>query len=90
MNQKITNEKEACLNSGKLTRTDYICMSVLALLFTVIAFFRLGNTYAPSSSYMTDTVNRDIVLDFGEYTDIGSFSIFLVNLYPRHFYLCIQ
>ena len=85
MNQKITNEKEACLNSGKLTRTDYICMSVLALLFTVIAFFRLGNTYAPSSSYMTDTVNRDIVLDFGEYTDIGSISIFLGNLNTRHF-----
>ncbi len=85
MNQKITNEKEACLNSGKLTRTDYICMSVLALLFTVIAFFRLGNTYAPSSSYMTDTVNRDIVLDFGEYTDICSISIFLGNLNTRHF-----
>ncbi len=85
MNQKITNEKEACLNSGKLTRTDYICMSVLALLFTVIAFFRLSNTYAPSSSYMTDTVNRDIVLDFGEYTDIGSISIFLGNLNTRHF-----
>lgn len=85
MNQKIANEKEACLNSGKLTRTDYICMSVLALLFTVIAFFRLGNTYAPSSSYMTDTVNRDIVLDFGEYTDIGSISIFLGNLNTRHF-----
>lgn len=87
MKQTILHEKEACLDSGKLTRTDYICMSVLALLFTVMAFFRLGNTYAPSSSYTTDTINRDIVLDFGEYTDIGSISIFLDSLNTRHFSL---
>ena len=78
-------EKEGCLDSEKLTRTDYICMVILILLFTLLAFFRLGNTYAPSSCYTTDTINRDIVLDFGEYTDIGSISVFLGNLNTRHF-----
>lgn len=85
MKQTITTEKEACLDSGKLTRTDYICMTVLVFLFATMAFFRLGNIYAPSSYYTTDAVNRDIVLDFGEYTDIGSISIFLGNLNTRHF-----
>ncbi len=85
MKQTMNPQKETCLNPSAITRTDYICMTVLVFLFAVMAFFRLGNTYAPSSYYTTDAVNRDIVLDFGEYTDIGSISVFLGNLNTRHF-----
>ncbi len=70
---------------GFLSKRDLIYMSLLIYLFAILAFFRLGNTYAPSTSYIADTSNRDIVLDFGEYTDIGSVSIFLGNLNTRHF-----
>lgn len=68
-----------------LTKIDYIYIFILVSIFASLAFFRLGNTYAPSSHYTTDTVNSDIILDFGEYTDIGSISIFLGNLNTRHF-----
>lgn len=59
-------------------------MGALLLAFTLLVFFRLGNTYAPETSYTATSENRDIVLDFGEYTDIGSLSIFLGSLNTRH------
>ena len=73
------------MKSELLNRQDYINISILIFIFAFLAFFRLGNTYAPQSFYTTNTKNRDIVLDFGEYTDIGSVSVFLGNLNTRHF-----
>ncbi|MGN0376464.1 MAG: phospholipid carrier-dependent glycosyltransferase [Suilimivivens sp.] len=72
------------LNFDFLDKKDYICMFLLMFLFAVMAFFRLGNLEAPQTSYTTTSENRDIVLDFGEYIDISSFSIFLGNLNTRH------
>lgn len=68
-----------------LTGRDYIYMTALTFLFSVLAFFRLGNTYAPESFYMTDSQNCDIVLDFGDYIDIASVSVFLGSQNTRHF-----
>lgn len=85
MNRIFTAIKKRLSSSEVLTKTDYIYISVLSLVFTVLVFFRLGNPYAPSTSYVTDSENRDIVLDFGEYTDIASLSVFLGNLNTRHF-----
>lgn len=85
MKQLFTSKERMLTDSDLLTRTDYICMSILIFLFTILAFFRLGNLYAPSSYHTTDAQNRDIVLDFGEYTDIASISVFLGNLNTRHF-----
>lgn len=59
-------------------------MLLLMFLFAVMAFFRLGDLEAPQTSYTTTAESRDIVLDFGEYIDISSFSIFLGNLNTRH------
>lgn len=66
-----------------MTKKDYICMNILMLLFAIMAFFRLGNTYAPETTYTTTAENRDIVLDFGDYIDISSISVFLGNLDSR-------
>lgn len=85
MNRAFTTIKKRLSSWEDLTKTDYIYISVLTLVFTVLVFFRLGNTYAPSTSYVTDNSNRDIVLDFGEYTDIAAVSVFLGNLNTRHF-----
>ncbi len=68
-----------------LTRRDYIYITAFVFVFSVLAFFRLGNTYAPESFYMTDSQNCDIVLDFGEYVDIATISVFLGNQNTRHF-----
>lgn len=68
----------------KMSKKDYICMGIVTVVFAVLVFFRLGNTYAPESYYTATAENRDIVLDFGEYTDVTSISIFLGNLNTRH------
>lgn len=85
MKQTFKNKKRAASDSKLLTQTDYICISVLVLIFTILAFFRLGNTYAPSSSYTANSQNPDIILDFGEYTDIAFIAVFLGDLDTRYF-----
>lgn len=85
MKKFISFLKRKYIVSGLLNRQDCINLLVLTFIFAFLAFFRLGNTYAPESFYTADTQNRDIVIDFGEYTDIGSVSIFLGNLNTRHF-----
>ncbi len=86
---KPTKKKQSQKTSAPqfLTKADYICISVLVFIFAVLAFFRLGNTLIPSSSYTADTSNPDIILDFGKPTDIASAAIFLGNLGNRHFSL---
>lgn len=69
------------------SRKDTICLGSLTAVFTLLVFFRLGNTYAPESYYHVDSSNRDIVLDFGDYIDVSSISVFLGNLNTRHFSL---
>lgn len=93
MNQVISSFKNRIFKNQKiwegsnrlLTCQDYIAIIFLTFIFSVMAFFRLGNSYAPETDYITDTVNRDIVLDFGSYVDISSVSVFLGNLNTRHF-----
>lgn len=71
--------------SGKLLDSiDYFIMISLGMLFTIMAFFRLGNTYAPETHYDTHTGKTDIVLDFGEDVDVSYLSFFLGNLNTRH------
>lgn len=68
-------------------RKDCIYLAGLVLIFAMLAFFRLGNTYAPETFYTAGPENRDIVLDFGDYLDVGSVSVFLGHLNTRHFSL---
>ena len=68
-------------------KKDCIYLAGLVLIFSVLAFFRLGNTFAPETFYTASPENRDIVLDFGDYLDVGSVSVFLGHLNTRHFSL---
>ncbi len=74
-------------NPSFWSRKDTICVGSLTAIFMLLVFFRLGNTYAPESYYTADSSNRDIVLDFGDYIDVSSVSVFLGNLNTRHFSL---
>lgn len=68
-------------------KKDCLYLSALILIFTALAFFRLGNTYAPETFYTATPENRDIILDFGDYLDVSSVSLFLGHLNTRHFSL---
>lgn len=68
-----------------MTKKDYLYMGILTLIFTILVFNKIGNTYAPQTSYATTSDDRDIVIDLGEYKDLGSIHIFLGNLNTRRF-----
>ena len=79
--------KEHAVSTDAITKLDLIFMGILMFVFAALGFFKLGNTYAPESFYTTTQETSDIILDFGEYTDVGSISFFLGNLNTRHFSL---
>jgi len=66
-----------------LTKKDFICMGILMIIFAILVFFRLGNTYAPETSYTATSDNRDVILDFGDYINISTMDVFLGNLDNR-------
>ncbi|MCR5719790.1 MAG: phospholipid carrier-dependent glycosyltransferase [Lachnospiraceae bacterium] len=67
----------------KITKTDYICMGVLAFIFAVLVFARLGNTYAPETGRDLSGEGREMVIDFGEYLTVDHMRVFLGNLEGR-------
>ena len=71
-------------NFLQLHKTDLFLMALLTFIFAALAFFRLGNAYAPVTTYTTSTDNTDIVLDLGEDTYVQYISIFLGHLNTRH------
>lgn len=73
--------------NGFMTAKDYINMAILTFLFLILAFFRLGNRYAPVTEFHVDGSTRDIVLDFGNYVDIGQIHMFLGSYDNRNFSL---
>lgn len=87
MNKALNSLKEKLFNSDFMTKKDYLCMGILIAVFSLLAFYRLGNFHAPQTTYTATPDNRDIVLDLGEYTDMASFSVFLGNLNTRKFTL---
>ena len=52
-------------------------MGILTLIFLILVFFKLGNTYAPQTMYTTDETNKDIIIDFGDYISIDRLYIYL-------------
>lgn len=87
MKSTAKNQNKKTFSHEFLVKTDYICIFVLVSIFAALAFFRLGNTVIPSCSYTANTQNPDIILDFGETTNIASAAIYLGNLGNRHFSL---
>ena len=72
-----------------MNKKDAIWLGILLTVFASLAFFRLGNNFAHKRDYRVTSENRDIVLDFGDYLDIGSISVFLGSLNTRHFSISV-
>ena len=84
----MTNFSTKCKNflykDNVMTKKDYIIVLILTLIFTILVFFRLGNTYAPETMYKTDETEHDIIIDFGDYIDVQQLHIFLGYLDNRN------
>ena len=81
---KITSFCKKIFNSDNaLTSLDFKIILILTGVFSVLVFFRLGNINAPQSYYTATSENRDVVLDFGDYIEVGSAHFYLGNLENR-------
>ena len=77
--------KKHFLESTFITKWDYLAIGVLTLIFTILVFYRIGNTSAPQSAYTATAEERDIVIDLRDYVEVGSIHMFLGNLNTRKF-----
>lgn len=68
-----------------LKRIDFLILGIITLLFTILVFYRIGNTEAPESFYTATRENCDIVLDLGENTPVSHIYIYLGHLNTRSF-----
>ncbi len=68
-----------------LSLDDFLIICILTVAFAFLVFFKLGNTYAPRTSYKTDETNRDIVIDFGDYITVEKLHVYLGNFDSRKF-----
>lgn len=81
---KISEKCKTFLFKSKImTAKDYLIVSILIVVFSILVFLRLGNTYAPQSYYEATYDDRDIVIDFGDYVDVTQLHIYLGNLDNR-------
>ena len=82
----FANKIKSIFNKSELfSFDDFLIMCILTLAFTILVFFRLGNTYAPNNYYKTTPEDHDIVIDFGDYITVERLHVFLGNLDNRHF-----
>lgn len=68
---------------------DYLYLGILLLLFAFTCFYRLGNHYAPETTYTLTKQNSEILLDLGSLKKVDHLSIFLGRLPKRSISLSI-
>lgn len=61
--------------SEKLLISDFIIILVITLVYGAVAFYKLGDKYAPQTE--TEILNNTITVDFGEEREISHTSFFL-------------
>ena len=53
---------------GRMEKTDWIILSVITVLYAVIAFYNLGDMDAPQSGWRAEQAGESFVIDLGEVT----------------------
>ena len=69
---------------AKWTKLDFIALAVIVLIYSVVAFFNLGNMTAPQTEW-SGTTDSVIQVDFGKTQDIGDMFVFLGSYENRKF-----
>ena len=70
------NRIQPTVTLGKIVKTDLIAMSVITLVYAVVAFINLGNMEAPETQY-SFVKEGEVVLDFGKDVQIQKIWNFL-------------
>ncbi|MEX1376384.1 MAG: phospholipid carrier-dependent glycosyltransferase [Eubacteriales bacterium] len=59
-----------------LKKKDYIIMLSLTVIYGIIAFIHLGNSYGPETMWNAITTNEEVVVDFGKDVEIDKIMFF--------------
>jgi len=71
-NAARTDEPPTIIDPPPMKRRDYAFLLILILVYSIIAFVRLGDTNAPQTSW-TPEVGEAAIIDFGEARHIAEF-----------------
>jgi len=76
--------------SSKWTKWDFIIMFAITAVYACIAFYNLGDMRAPESFWKSETIDSEIVLDFGEETQFKEMYNYLGYYENRKFEVSIS
>ena len=62
----------------RLTKKDIIILLIIMLIYSAIAFYRLGYNYAPETGWNASR-GQNIILDLGSPTDISTIDFYIGN-----------
>lgn len=85
-NRKIEVSKPAV----KFTRYDFIALTVIVLIYGIIALYNLGDQQMPQTAWETKEVNSTITLDLGNEKTVSKIDYFLGHYEEREFRLEIS
>lgn len=71
----------------KMTKTDYIILFAIMLVYGIFAFHDLGKTSAPETGWEGTQAGQQIVLDFGEVKNLKEFEVFSGSYENRSLYM---
>ena len=63
--------------SKRKDKKPALCAAAIFILYTLVSFCRLGNSYAPSNGWESEEKNAEILLDLGEEREIGKLIFYL-------------
>ncbi len=86
MQIKMQIEMQKTVEIPKLNKNDFVIMLVLSLVYAVIAFYNLGDNFAPETNWVGQ-MNDTITVDFGESKDIDRVLFFTGYKEERQFTL---
>lgn len=69
----------------KLLKIDLLIILVITLVYSAIAFYDLGNSYAPETGVDLTYQDNKLTFDFGEQKSISKIAFYLGHLHDRKF-----
>lgn len=83
--RKTVFEIETTDNNFRMSKNDWIVMSLITVIYCIVAFINLGDRYVPQSGYEMDTNSNSIVIELDETDYVGKIEYFLGNYEERQF-----
>lgn len=72
-----TERPQTPVKSEKLLRIDYIILTVIVVLYAVVAYTNLGSVHNPQTFYQPQAVNEEVEIDLGSTQTVDTVTYYL-------------